>query len=113
MALQTTSVNRSLDRKLKIAGFEVPDLLAIFLLLALLNFLFAGSAYKIFLSWLPTLLIAVVIRLGKRGKPENYLLHLARFHLNPKYYPAFPEPNYSPRILRSIKRTQDVKKIAR
>ena len=101
MALNTSSVSRSLDRKLKIAGFEVPDILAIFLLLALLNFLFAGHSYKLLLSWGPAAVLALVLRIGKRGKPENYLVHLVKFWVSPKYLSAFPEAIKLPLIKRN------------
>jgi len=89
MALNQSKVTKSLERKLKIAGFEVPDILAIFILLAILNFVFASSQYKIFLSWGPALLFALLLRLGKRGKPEGYLLHLAKYYFGEKYFSAF------------------------
>lgn len=81
-------------------GFEVPDLLAIFLLLTVLNFAFGESSAKPFLVWLPTIAAAVTLRLGKRGKPENYLLHLGNFYFSPKHLEAFPcdEAPSPPRI---------------
>ena len=89
MALNQSKVTKSLERKLKIVGFEVPDILAIFILLAVLNFVFASSQYKLFLSWGPALLFALLLRLGKRGKPEGYLVHLAKYHFGSKYFSAF------------------------
>ncbi len=37
MAIKTTHVSKCLDKKLLVMGYEVPDLLAIFLLLSVLN----------------------------------------------------------------------------
>jgi hypothetical protein len=92
MALKTTQISRCLDKKLQIAGYEIPDLLAIFFLLSLLNFLFGRTDMKIVLVWLPTILLATVLRIGKRDKPDNYLIHLVRFHLRRKQLFAFNEP---------------------
>jgi len=96
MALKTTSVSRCLDKKLLIAGYEIPDLLAIFFLLSLLNFLFGRTEMKLVLVWLPTLALATVLRIGKRDKPDNYLIHLARFQLRRKNLFAFNEPTEWP-----------------
>ncbi len=92
MSLRTEPTSQSLDKKLLILGFEVPDVLAIFLLLSILNFIFGQTNYKFFLVWLPVCLVAVILRIGKRGKPDNYLIHLGKFHVSPKYYSAFKEP---------------------
>ena len=92
MSLRTEPTSQSLEKKLLIMGFEVPDVLAIFLLLSILNFLFGQTNYKLFLVWLPVLTVAIILRVGKRGKPDNYLVHLAKFKLSPKYFSAFQEP---------------------
>ena len=94
MDLQTTSVSQCLEKKLLIAGFEVPDLLAIFTVLSALNFIFGATHQKLLLVWLPSLALAATLRLGKRGKPDNYLVHWMRFRLSQRYLSAFPEPSY-------------------
>lgn len=93
MSLRQTTVSQSLDRKLKMFGFEVPDLLAIFLVLAVLNFVFGQTDFKLFLVWLPTALIAGVLHFGKRGKPDNYLIHWLRFQFKPGIYSAYAPPS--------------------
>jgi hypothetical protein len=95
MPLRTEAVSRSLDRKLQIFGFEVPDVLVIFLFLAILNLIFGNSDLKLFYTWGPSIVLAVVLRIGKRGKPENYILHLVKFHTRPKYFSAFDMPTQS------------------
>ena len=92
MALKTTQVSRCLDKKLQISGYEVPDLLAIFFFLSLLNFLFGKTDMKLALVWFPTISIAMLLRFGKRNKPENYLIHLVRFHVRRKKLNGFNEP---------------------
>ena len=101
MALKTSEVYRCLEKKTLIFGFEMVDLFAVFLLLALLNFLFAGVRYKFLLAWGPALALALFLRIGKVGKPENYLLHWVRFHLSPGILSAFP---LAPRRKRFIER---------
>lgn len=91
MGLKTTAVSQCLDKKLKFLGFEIPDLLFILSFLSLLNFLFGAFQWKIFFVWVPTLILALVLRIGKHGKPDNYLLHKIRFLVQPKILKAFPE----------------------
>lgn len=92
MSLRSESTSQSLEKKLLIMGFEVPDVLAIFLLLSILNFSFGQTNYKLALVWGPVVAAAITLRVGKRGKPDNYLLHLGKFHAQPKYLSAFQDP---------------------
>ena len=104
LALRTEPTSQSLEKKLLILGFEVPDVLAIFLLLSILNFIFGGTDYKFFLVWLPVVIVAVTLRVGKRVKPDNYLIHLGKFQVSPKYYSAFKEPTVNeapPKLLKN------------
>ncbi len=89
MALETSEVYRCLEKKTLVFGFEIVDLFVVFSCLAVLNFLMRGLPYKFFLSWGPAAALALGLRLGKRGKPENYILHLARFHLSPVVFSCF------------------------
>jgi hypothetical protein len=95
MALTTTKVNQCLDRKIQFLGYEVFDVLAIFFTLSVLNFLFSSMSNKMLLIWAPSLLLALVLRVGKRGKPENFLVHWLRFQIRPGQLSAFEEPKYS------------------
>lgn len=92
MPLKTESTSKSLQRKLLIMGFEIPDLLAIFLLLSILNFSFGSTDYKLLFVWLPTVAAATVLRMAKHGKPDNYLVHLVKFFFQPKHLSAFKPP---------------------
>ena len=72
-------------------GFEMPDLLAIFLSLSVLNLIFGSHPYKFLFVWIPPVVLAIALRLGKRGKPENFLVHWLRYQFLPGVYSAFPE----------------------
>ena len=93
MEIRTTSVSKCLDKKMVVFGFEVPDILAIFLTLSILNFLFGTTNEKLLLIWLPAILLAAVLRIGKRGKPDNYLVHWVRFQIRPGILSAFIDPS--------------------
>ena len=49
MSLESSTVYKCLEKKTLILGFEVVDLLVMSILLCLLNFIFAESAFKLFL----------------------------------------------------------------
>lgn len=93
MELNSTPVSRCLDKKMVIFGFEIPDLLAIFLTLSILNYLFGATSLNVALVWLPSAALAVTLWFGKRGKPENFLLHWIRFQIAPGYLSAFQDPS--------------------
>ena len=77
--LITSSVPRSLDSKNKLFGFELPDLLFIFMNLAITNLVFGSSSYRYSLVWGSTTIIAVSLFFLKRGKPDNYIQHLGEY----------------------------------
>jgi len=73
-------------------GFEVIDMLAILFVLSALNFIFSQSSMKLLLVWVPTILLAAVLRYGKRGKPDKFLAHWLRYQFKPGVYSAFLPP---------------------
>ena len=89
MGLRVSEDSKCLNKKLLILGFEIPDLLVIFLLLSLLNLTLGPTGHRLALVWLPSFLFALILRFSKRGKPDNFLIHLVRFHLAPKNLEAF------------------------
>lgn len=99
--MRTIPVSKCLDKKLIMFGFEVMDILAIFLTLSILNFIFGSSSLKLLFVWLPSALLALVLRYGKRGKPDKYLIHWLRYQIKPGTLSAFHEPtivNPPPRL---------------
>jgi hypothetical protein len=103
MEIKQTPVSKCLDKKMVIMGFEIPDLLVIFLTLSILNFLFGMTSLKVVAVWLPTIALAIVLRLSKRGKPDNYLIHWIRFQIRPGVISAFQDPtewNFPPKARR-------------
>lgn len=94
MDLKITPVSKCLDKKMTIMGFEIPDLLIIFLTMSVLNFLFGTTNLKWLFVWLPSVSLAAIIRITKRGKPDNYLTHWFRFQIKPGVLSAFPFPTH-------------------
>lgn len=88
MSLLVSKFPRSLEARTKVLGFELGDLLLIFLYLSLSNFLFGATALRFPLVWGATSILAGVLYLSKRGKPENYLQHTFQYLLAPSVYSA-------------------------
>lgn len=89
MALKTSEVYRCLEKKTLIFGFEIVDIFLVFSFLSILNLVLGQIPYKFFLTWGPAIALAIALKLGKAGKPDNYLLHLVRFHFSPGVLSAF------------------------
>ena len=53
MSIKCTPVSKCLDKKTLLWGFEMADLIIVFMLLAILNFLFGQTDQKLLLVWLP------------------------------------------------------------
>ncbi len=87
MSLTTTPVPNCLEKKLTFLGYEVMDLMLIFGTLSVLNFTL-GAIDKSFV-WVPTIFLAITLRSSKRGKPDKYLEHKIKFHVQPKNLSAF------------------------
>lgn len=90
-------VPRSLEKKVRIFGFELGDLLLIFLYLALSNLVFGTTKLKPMIVWGGTLAIAGIIYFVKRGKPDGYLQHYGEFLTGPSVYSSSqPDVEYRP-----------------
>lgn len=81
-------MHRKLDTRLKILGLEIMDLLAIMLLAAVNNLLLGRMKFAPVFVILVPLIMAAVLYIVKRDKPENYLLHLLRYLSSPGLYSA-------------------------
>ncbi len=96
MLLQS-KVPRSLEKKTRLFGFELSDLLLIFLYLALSNLIFGQTKLKPLLVWGGTVTIAAVLYFIKRGKPDSYLQHYGEFMTAPSVLsPSLPDLEYRP-----------------
>lgn len=84
MELNRSTVHRGLDVRMKVAGMEAIDLIAILILSAVLN-LFQLPSFIVI--GLPVNAL-VILYFGKRNKPDGFLIHLARYYLTPGHYSA-------------------------
>lgn len=106
--LYVSKVPRALESKSKLFGFELADLLFIFLYLAISNFLFGRTQFKLPLVWIGTLLIAGILYFVKRNKPDGYLQHWGEFKRNPGILSAAsPDIEYQPYFLKEMTSEED------
>ena len=101
MSLLVSKVPRALESKARLFGFELGDLLVVFLYLALSNLIFGSTPLKGPLVWGGTLVLASALYFLKRGKPDQYLQHYGEFARGPGIYSAAqPDTQYRPLSLK-------------
>lgn len=88
MILHSSTVHRRLDAKIKIVGLEAHDLLFVLLFAAIMNLIFGQTPFGTIMVFAIPMLMAFILFFIKRNKPENYLIHLIRFHLEPGHLSA-------------------------
>lgn len=99
MSLSVSSVPRALEAKSRMLGFELDDLLVVFLYLAVSNMFFGRTALKVPIVWGGTVTIAAVLHFAKRGKPERHLQDLVQHYLRPGVLSsAVPDTEYVPLV---------------
>lgn len=84
--LLTSAVPRTLETKSKILGFELADVLILFLNLSLENLIFGGTHFKMPMVFGSSLLLAFVLFVFKRGKPDLFLQHYVQHMLSPAHF---------------------------
>lgn len=83
-----TKVPRALEMKSKLFGFELPDLLLIFMNLAVTNLIFGSTEFRYSLVWGSSIALASFLFFAKRGRPDGYLQDLIQFWIKPSYRSA-------------------------
>lgn len=67
---------------------EAPDILGILIFASVMNLFFGRTSFAfVFVIILP-LITLVALYFGKRGKPDGFLVHLARYYLTTGYFSA-------------------------
>lgn len=102
MQLHTATVQRNLDAKLKLGNIEAFDLLIALICGAVMNLFFGGTALELPLVLGVPVLVLSTCYFGKRGKPEKYLPHLLRYHLEAGFFAAGEEPTRATAMRRKI-----------
>lgn len=104
MSLLSSKVPRALENKTKLLGFELGDLLLLFLYLALTNLLFGTTSLKIPIVWGGTIGLGAILYFVKRDKPDGYLQDLGEFYRSPGIYTAgLSDTEYQPYLLKELR----------
>jgi hypothetical protein len=102
MSLLVSKVPRSLETKTRMFGFELSDLLLIFLYLSVSNMLFGATRFKFLLVWVATSAIASFLYFVKRNRPDGFFQHLGEFYRTPGILSAgAPDLDYQPYFLKN------------
>lgn len=100
--IRRSAVHRNLDAKLKIVGFEVHDLLFVLVTASVMNLVFGRTRIALYLVFLLPALMALVLFFVKRNKPEQFLVHFMRYHMNPGFFSAGARPMKAEQMNTSI-----------
>jgi len=87
-SLLVSTVPRALETKTKLFGFELGDLLLVFVYMSLTNLIFGATSLKFPIVWIGTAVFALSLQLIKRGKPDHYIEHLSEFFRTPGVFAA-------------------------
>lgn len=88
MSLETSTVHRNLEVKMRVFGLEAFDILSVLIFSAIMNMLFGQTTLApVFVFILPGLVLMTLV-LGKKNKPDDYLIHLVRYLLTRGSYSA-------------------------
>ena len=88
MSLLSSTVHRNLDAKMKVLGFDVPELLSVLIFAAVMNLFFARTAIAPILVIIVPALMLIALYFGKKNKPDDYLVHGARYLVSAGSYSA-------------------------
>jgi hypothetical protein len=103
MSLLISKVPRALEAKSKLFGFELGDLLIIFLYLATSNLIFGPTRLKFLMVWIGTAVLASVPYYVKRNRPDQYLQHWSEFMRTPSILTAGKsDTHYQPYLEKSL-----------
>ncbi|MBK24508.1 MAG: hypothetical protein CME70_10990 [Halobacteriovorax sp.] len=88
MKLSQSIVHRKLDSKLKIVGLEIHDLLFVLLFAAIMNLILGQTAIGFYLVFVVPAIMAAVLFIVKRDKPDSFLVHAIRYYTNSGVFSA-------------------------
>lgn len=95
--LHVTPVPRALEVRNKLFGFELGDILLVFLYLAGSNLVFGTTRLKYALVWGGTIALGLLLHFAKRNKPPQFIQHYAQFlQSRPAFCAGVADTVYTP-----------------
>ena len=86
--LRNSVVHKNLDKKIKLAGFELLDVLSVLFLSSVMNLIFGRTSISFLMVFIVPLALGIILHFGKKNKAENFILHFIRYYLIPGRYEA-------------------------
>ena len=102
MDLDTSPVHRNIDGQIRVLGLEAPDLIFVLLVAAIMNLFFGQTRFMLIAVFGVPSLILASLYIGKKDKPEGYLIHLLRYLITPNFYSAGETPHLLQRMKASF-----------
>ena len=69
-------------------GMEMQDAVVLTLLASVLNLIFGHTKAGVYMTFIPPLVLAVVLYVGKRGRPDKFLVHWILYYITPGFFSA-------------------------
>ncbi len=85
-SLKTSIVHRNLERKPRLLGMEMQDLVFVALLASILNLIFGKTVLGPYATFGVPTLLSVILFFSKRDKPDNFLVHWLQYNTTPGFY---------------------------
>ena len=90
--LDVSQVHQNLDAKFKIGSLEAFDLILSLVFSAVMNLFFSGTALEIPTVIVGPVVVMAILYFGKKGKPENHIVHFVRYYLDEGFFSSGEEP---------------------
>ena len=95
-------MHRNLGGQIRVLGLEAPDLIFVLLVAAIMNLIFGQTRFVLLAVFGVPSLILASLYIGKKGKPDGYLIHLLRYLIMPNFFSAGESPNIPQRMKASF-----------
>lgn len=101
--LHVTKVPRSLEKKVKLFGFKLSDLMLVSVYLAMSDLIFGQTKLKFLMVWVGTAVMAAALYFLKRGKPDSFLQHYGEYLRTPSVLSAgMPDTYFKPLLEKQL-----------
>ncbi|MCI5072687.1 hypothetical protein MRY82_07095 [bacterium] len=86
--LEQSEIHRHLDSQFKILGFNAQDLLLVLLIASINNLIFGQTPLNLIMVFIVPAVLALLLILGKRNKPDDFLKHYLRYQSQSGFFSA-------------------------
>ncbi|MBF0298165.1 MAG: hypothetical protein HQK51_05560 [Oligoflexia bacterium] len=102
MGLKTSVVYKNLNRKIKLFGMELEDILILAFFSSIMNLLFGRTSLSFLMVFILPLIIGIILYWSKKNKSEKYLQHYILFLTLPGHFSVGESNEYDKKLKRKI-----------